>query len=487
MTIKNILLLDISTRNIKLPDIYNGILEERLLIQSAVIENRIDGKIHRQGLSYSRGFLILAACLEQSGFNVQYFVHLDFQDRKRFVNLIKESDAICLSAVTLTIDLAAKVSKLAKKINPRIVTIIGGAHATSLPFETMRDYPEFDILLSGKCENRIVSLLRNVSHPDNVGGAYYRVNKNEIVKSVAKIETITLSETPSPAYHLLSRSLSQYSHNIRTSEGCPYKCNFCVERHSWNSVLESEYTVKQIANEVEFLSAHLPKNTLLHFSDAVFNLRNDRTIELAKEISKLDTGLIFSFDTRVDLIDEKQIAMLKNANFAFFRLGFESTNSHILDMSLKSTTWLQQKAASEIIRKTAPNAAIFAYWITGLPGTTQETLFSDIEIIQKLIDFNTVDIVGNKVFVPYPETAQFNNPDFFGLKIYTQNWRKYDRNSIPVFHLDELSADEIYSGFIEQEKALINAYKIKLGNSAWSNRKSDSHYRDYVQFNYLRK
>jgi len=485
MNIKNVLLIDISTRNVQLPESYIGILEQRLLLQSAVVEERIKKKVQRQGFSYSRGLLTLAACLERNGFNVYYIVYLDSEDRKKLPQLIKESDAVCISAVTLTIDLAANVSKFAKKINSRILSIIGGIHATSLPLETMKSYPGFDILLTGECENRIVSILKDISHPDIVGGAYYRVGE-DVVESSAQVEKVILSELPSPAYHLLSRPLHQYSHNIRTARGCPYKCNFCAERHSWNSSLESEHTVKQIIDEIDFLSARLPKNTLLHFSDAVFNLKPDRTLALAREISKITSGLLFSIDTRVDLIDEKEVAILKDANFTFFRLGFENTNSHILNMSFKSITEQQQNLASEIVRKTAPDAAIFAYWITGLPGTTQETIFADINVVNKLITSNTVDVIGNKVFVPYPETAQFNNPEFFGMEIYTYNWKKYVRASIPVFHLAELSADKIYLGFIEQEKALLDGYQIRLGDS-WSNRVSASQYQDHIKFYYLRK
>jgi hypothetical protein len=97
-----------------------------------------------------------------------------------------------------------------------------------------------------------------------------------------------------------------------------------------------------------------------------------------------------------------------------------------------------------------------------------------------------VDIIGNKIFVPYPGTPFFQQPNDFNITIKTKQWSKYDRRSFPVYELKDLSAEEIYTGYLFQEAILLQAYKDKLNKKTIlkEDLKQVEDGLDYIFFNY---
>lgn len=463
--IKRVLLVDIPTYKIRLPALHRDLLRKRLCIQTALWQQRTGARMIRPGLTYSRGLLMIAACLEQHGFSVKYLIYSDPIDRAHILDFSKESDAVCVTATTPALGIAAVLCEQIKKLKPEVVTILGGPHASSLPVDTLHAYPSIDFAMIGECENRLPALLSSIERPDSIGGTAYRTGQGGVQVSDVPVEPVVVSELPFPAYHQLTRPLSEYAHNIQTSRGCPYKCSFCAERLSWDSSLSSMRTVQQVVDEITFLSSSLVPGTLVHFSDAVFNVIGERTAVLADRIKHDDFGLLFSFDTRVDLVKQSELRALAEAGFLYVRMGFESFRDTVLCMAQKSITSETGWQAGETVRSASPRMAIHAYMLTGLPGSTRLSLVLDAANLREMIERDVVDIVGNKILVPYPGTAYHHSPSEFGIEIQIDDWSKYDRRSYPVYRLENLSADEIYFGYLYQESVLTEAYFDKWGGA----------------------
>jgi radical SAM superfamily enzyme YgiQ (UPF0313 family) len=310
-------------------------------------------------------------------------------------------------------------------------------------------------------------LLQDPDNPAAVGGVAYRSSAEKLPGALAGITPVIASELPMPAYDLLTRPLAQYSHHIKTYRGCPYQCYFCTDRRSWNSPRDSEHDLEQVMAELTYLASRMAPGTLMHFSDSILNLRWERTSEMLDRIRQRNLGLHFAFDTRVDLIEEKQVKALVDAGFIYFRMGFESLHDDVLRRSKKASTHEKELAASRIIRAVSRQAAIHAYILTGLPGTTRESLSVDVVNIYELVKQDVVDTVGNKIMVPYPGTPFGDSPETYGIHLLHHDWSKYDRRSYPVYQLDEVSADEIYYGYLQQEAALAQAYTERLGQDSF--------------------
>ena len=484
VAIKNILFVDIPTYHVALPDLHRDLLDKRLRYQNAVLENRLGREFYRPALTYSRGLLTLAACLEREDYSIQYLVYSDPHDRDQIYSLGKEADVICINAMTPTYNIARNIVANVKKVNPKCISIVGGPHISAVQENALIEGGEFDYALIGECEDRLHLLIKKLNNPSDIPGVIYRDN-HHVIKNHSNPELVKVNDVPLPAYHLLKRPLSSYAHNIKTFRGCPYKCSFCAERLSWASAQQSSHTIEQVINELKIIKQNIKTNTIIHFSDAVFNINSSRTKELLSHIKFEFPDLLFSCDTRVDLIKEDHILEFHSANIIYIRMGFESLHDNILNNSEKASSHNMQLKASQIIRAVSKNIGIHAYLLTGLPGSTRETIAEDGIWIRNLVKSEIVDVVGNKILVPYPGTPFHESPHVYGINILSKNWSAYDRRSYPVFEYNDLSSNEIYFGYLQQEAILANAYKEILGDGSKNLLNGDVDF-DYIYSNYAK-
>lgn len=484
--IKKVLLIDIPTYKVTLSENHRLLYQKKMSFQTSVWERRTNIELRRPAIAYSRGLLSIAAKLEQSGFAVIYLNYSDPKDSQDIVGYCQHADVVGIMALTPTIHIASKICRDAKKVNHKIITIVGGPHIFAVKEEVLEQNPDIDFAMIGESEDRFPEFLRSIKYPNDVGGLIFRDDDGEVRISDANVSPVIVQYLPMPAYHMLRRPLAEYSHNINTSRGCPYNCCFCSERASWHSPSISANSIDHVVNELEFLNKALPHGTLVHFSDAIFNIDENRTKEFSERLANANLALVFSADTRTDLIKtRKNIMTLAKAGFVYLRMGFESFHNNILEYSRKNNLIEAQSSACEIIRSAQSNIAILAYKITGLPGETRETSLLDAEQIKKLISDELVDVIANKILVPYPGSEYAKNSSKYGIHIQTFEWSKYDRLSFPVYGLENLSADDIYSEYMFQESALVDAYTDKLDNK---NISKDINYRvGYTYPNYAQK
>lgn len=107
------------------------------------------------------GLALIAAVLEREGHQVTILdanaLSLQPKDTAR---LVTDTDVVGLTAMTPTISAAMNIAQHLKQANPRLTIILGGAHPTLLPDETLASAPEIDVIVRGEGEETIVELLR---------------------------------------------------------------------------------------------------------------------------------------------------------------------------------------------------------------------------------------------------------------------------------------------------------------------------------------
>ena len=141
---------------------------------------------------------------------------------------------------------AYAIAKLVKKINPKIITLVGGTHATIKPSEILKD-KNFDLLIQGEGEYTILEIIKAIQqklpfdHIQNIG---YRHKNNQIIINKRSLPISNLDNLPQPARHLLPmnkyfqaakkgrviESMLEFGAkrtSIFTSRGCPFTCTFC--------------------------------------------------------------------------------------------------------------------------------------------------------------------------------------------------------------------------------------------------------------------
>ena len=359
---------------------------------------------------------------------------------------LKCFDLLGVTATTSEIFSANYVCSMAKKINPKLITVVGGAHTTALSKETLLQFPDIDIAVKSEGENSLPDTIDRINSNNSLHGikgiAFREDGKvilNEEMNLVEDLDTL-----PFPSWErfdlrrykgsLESRNLLELP--IITGRGCPFCCVFCQRlsgqklryRNVDNVIEEIKYDISLGANS-------------LYFCDETFTLNKDRAISICEEILKqgLNKKIIWNCETRVDVVDEEVLLMMRKAGCTTVAFGVESGNDRVLNASKKGFK-------AEDIKKTffmAKKAGLKTYMflIFGLPEETRETIMDTIRLIFEINpDYITIGIL-----VPFPGTEVYNmaKEGLGGLILKNRDWRKYGKQMGQAIELRNLPQDEL--------------------------------------------
>lgn len=368
----------------------------------------------------------------------------------------KWADQLWLYAMTPTITKCLTLAKKAKQINPHIKILLGGVHVSIKYHETFKLCPDIDVI----CKNKqpAHNLMKFVEDITLMPGCLVKIkDKIRLNKSIKYNE---YNETVDP--NILESSLQDYYINVSASTGCPFSCNFCMD----GSEEFRKRNFDNLCNELLLYNSKLPQKTPIYFFDTIFTYPKDRCIKICKFISKNSTSNYFCCDIKTGTIDREVLTALYHARIRFISIGFETSIDKILQKANKKQSFKHSIDTANLIRKYMPYTAIKAYWLLGLPGTTTDTLRQDIESIKYLLEENIVDIVSPKLFVPYPGTNYYNEPDKHGLVFRTRNYAEYDRFRLPpVCYPKSVGKQKLSEALIIIEKTVAELYSRRLSIS----------------------
>ncbi len=344
---------------------------------------------------HSLGILYLASVVEKAG----YWVYI--ADLRNDNKPLPPARFYGFSCTTPEIDYARKLAKQVKGI-----TIVGGGHPSLMPEDCLSD---FDYVIMGEGEEVILEILSNPRK----------------VKQVIKTPRISdLNKIPFPARHLIKNPFStnifageRYGEGPLTatmiiSRGCPFRCHFC------GNIFYKAVTFRSVENIICEMVELRDKYKITHFKfmDDNFTLHPEFK-DLCNEIKKLDIHYIAH--TRSDLMTPEKAELLFRSGCVQSGLGVESADNNVLKINNKRETVEQHKEAIKILKEAGLRTK--PYWMTGLPGETDET----IELNKQFMIDTQVDKWTVSTFTPYPGCAIHENPDKFGVTIIEKDWSKY--------------------------------------------------------------
>jgi anaerobic magnesium-protoporphyrin IX monomethyl ester cyclase len=398
------------------------------------------------------GLALIAAILEREGYPVTI---LDTNALKlepeEVAPLVSDADVICLTAMTPTINNAIAIAHHLKKTCPDLTIILGGAHATLLPEETLATAPEIDVLVRGEGETTIIELLRALEDRKplgNIAGISYRQD-GEVINNPVRPQNTDLDSLPFLGYHQLN--LRHYQPHpphgrahpfaaLITSRGCPYHCSYC-SKPIFGSTFRAQSPQRVVDEVVHLISRFGVKE--IAFYDDVFTLDKKRAHAIADELIKRRVRIPWACETRVNLVDGAILSHLKQAGCYSIAYGIESGSQEILDTLNKNVTLAQAAEAVSMTRKVGIQA--IGYFMIGTPGETPQTIAQTINFARKL----KLDFAQFAITTPYPGTELY---DLYlergGGKVPWQNF-VYEVTSskisrlIPVFESQELKRTDL--------------------------------------------
>ena len=337
------------------------------------------------------GLGYLKACLLKEGFKEVKVVDMSGLKVESIREIIQTESPEIVGITTFTEARhnALKTVAIAKEINPRVKTILGGVHATVMYQQIMENYPAVDIICRGESERTIVELFQALSNADDlrkVKGIVYHQD-GEIVVTEEREKIRDLDALPFPNYDDLD--LKKYKNvdgpwkgkpvaAIITSRGCPFSCSYCSSHSVWGNWRPR--SISNVLDEIEWLVSRYGYE-VVSIVDDIFTLNKARTKEFCQGILNRGLRIEWRSATRADCVSLEMLELMREAGCQFLSFGVESGSPTILKNLNK------KQKIEDVVNAFAwcKKAGIKTHFnvIIGAPGETRATIEETRNLIKK--------------------------------------------------------------------------------------------------------
>lgn len=348
------------------------------------------GVVESAGTWLNLGFVYVAGALRAAGYEVDYYDamalwHDEAQIRQRLIDF--KPDAVGTSAFTAAIYAATGVLRIAKEINPEIVTVIGNVHATFAFDEFLQtDHDVIDFVVRGEGERTLPNLLDCLNAGDDpakvAGLAFWR--DGGVVQTPAAQMICDLDSLPT-AWDLVEWPIYKYRAKkdarlaiVSSSRGCTQNCSFCSQKLFWSKSWRARSPENFVAELAMLHDVHGVKVAMLADETPTMDRRRwERILDLLIE---RPTGVKLLMETRVvdiirdaDLMDKYRLAGIEH-----IYVGVEAGDQATLNLFRKGTKVAQSKQAIDLIN----NADIVSEtsFVLGMPTDTSESIAATVEL-----------------------------------------------------------------------------------------------------------
>ncbi|MFZ5801201.1 MAG: B12-binding domain-containing radical SAM protein [Candidatus Omnitrophota bacterium] len=327
------------------------------------------------------GIGYVAAVLEPAGHTVKIIdapvFDYDYDD------LVRETqdfspDLIGISIMTPTAPYGSELAKHLKQKFPLVPIVMGGAHPTIFPEETIDMGSQVDIVVCGEGEYVMLDLVRCLEQGrpiDEVRGIYFK-RDGRVINTGPAPEIQSLDKIPFPARHLYV--MSQYapepfesqrlpSTNIIVSRGCTYaRCTFCYRSGKLKRRYRTQSPQRSI-EEIKTLVRDYKVRELVFYDDDLFsNKKWMREFLDLLEKEKLD--IVWSIRGRSNTTDYELLKKARQLGCWNIEYGFESGNQDLLDNIRKGITLEQSRRVAKWANELGID--VVGTFMLALPGET---------------------------------------------------------------------------------------------------------------------
>ncbi|MCL2359284.1 radical SAM protein [Candidatus Bathycorpusculum sp.] len=299
---------------------------------------------------------------------------------------------------TSQIDNTIKTSQIAKEINPKILTVVGGPHVTLVPQEFLKQTPTVDIVVCGEGEHPMLDIAQyhqGKKSLSEIKGIAYRQNNHVITLNPPSDFLANLDELPYPAYDLVDmeqyltskhigyRSFQNRAISMITSRGCPFNCCFCaVHLHMGQRFRahSAEYVLDHIQYVVDTYGV---KNIFFEDDNLTLDLKRFETICNGLIEKNIKIGWETPNGVRADRLNLALLKKMKHSGAKSIFVGVESGDQQILDAVVCKS--LDLSAVVEFAKNAkALGLKTGAFYIIGFPGETKQHMQCTVDFALEL-------------------------------------------------------------------------------------------------------
>lgn len=368
-----------------------------------------DAIIHPINLAY------LAAYVREKGISVDIIdgraLNYSLDDYKDAIIKLKPK-IVGMTVMTSYVNQAVDIARIVKSVSKNIMVVVGGAHISALPVDTLASYDVFDVAVVGEGEETLAELTKKVLKNDcdfsGINGIYYR--DNGVIKGTKPRGLIKdLDSLPYPAFDLLPlekyRPAFQWDKKrpylmVYANRGCPYNCTFCASKSNFGRTVRFR-SPESVVDEIEYYKGRYGVKEIIFYDDTLV-INKNHILDLCDIMIRRKLDIAWGCFSTVDAMSFELAKRMKEAGCFTIFLGLESGSERMLKSMNKSYKSVKQaRQVVSDVRKAGIQAV--GSFIFGVPGETEET-------IKETIDF-ALDLPLNyaAVFpvVPFPGSEVF--------------------------------------------------------------------------------
>ena len=284
-----------------------------------------------------------------------------------------------------------------------------------------------DYIIQGEGELALKELISTLNKNEStalIKGLVF-TSETGIVKQPKRAVLRDLDELPLPAWDLVDVEAyrdvwksggKEFTLNIATTRGCPYKCNWCAKPiygNRYNSH-SPEYIVKHLA-----LLQKQYGVKKFWMCDDIFGLKPNWVQQFNVALKEANLTISYYIQSRVDLLlKDDTIDALAESGLKEVWVGAESGSQKILDAMDKGTQVEEIYTATRLLKKKNIKVAFFIQF--GYLDETKEDIAKTVSLIKELLPDN----LGISVSYPLPGTKFYDKvKDDLQLKA---NWTDSD-------------------------------------------------------------
>ncbi|WP_400076074.1 B12-binding domain-containing radical SAM protein [Winogradskyella sp. R77965] len=349
--------------------------------------------------------------------------YLETQKPKIFVLYDDGFNYLTKMCLTTMREAAFEMIKIAKNLNCKV--IVCSSDSTDHYKKYLNTGADFIIQGEGEISlKELIDALSNDKDSTSIKGLVFK-NEAEIIKNPKHPVLRDLDMLPMPAWDLIDlqpyRNIwesggNEFTLNIATTRGCPFKCNWCAKPIYGNRY--NSHSPEYITKHIKYLSDTYGVNRFW-MCDDIFGLKPNWVQNFNIELKKEKLSISYYIQSRVDLLlKEDTIDALAESGLEEVWVGAESGSQAILDAMDKDTTVEQIYEATRLLKEKNVRVAFFIQF--GYLGETKDDISKTISMIKELVPDN----LGVSVSYPLPGTKFYDKvKDDLKLKA---NWTDSD-------------------------------------------------------------
>lgn len=402
------------------------------------------------------GMLSIAAVLERAGIEVDF---IDcYATPMPLETLVKEvirrsPDCLAISCTTSSFSEGYRFAEAIKDKSPYVVTVMGGAHASTIGAPLLNSFPAIDCLVLGEGENTMLELaLAGFRGFEHIPGVAYRGADGNGTLSAPRELITDLDDLPFPAYHRLPLFPKRYNlplfsypkapnTSIISSRGCPYTCSYCDR-----SVFSRGFRF----NSPEYIMEHvamLNRNYGIQhvsFYDDLFTFDRKRVAEFCEIKERKRLKVTYNCIARLEHVDSELLTLLKRSGCWQVNFGIESGDPEVLKQHRKFFALDEIGRKLQMVREAGMR--VKGLFMMGLPGESEETIRRTIDYALSL----PLDEINVTKFTPFPGAPAYKTIREFGE--FDENWELMNcLNTVFVPNgMTKTQLDGLYDEFIRR-------------------------------------